>query len=105
MTEKIYTNIIPEIIDKVIKMKGFAVESKAGSCIKIENDIVFIQSVSSWEEKYLGKEVLVKGLLKKKKIIPDVVVDENGAISQGAAGMQFILEDVEEIIVISNEMQ
>ena len=101
MTEKIYTTITNEIIEKEISMKGLAVESKAGSCIRIENGIVFIQNVSNWDDKYLGKEVVVKGILRERKIIPDVVVDENGAISQGATGMQYILEEVKGIEVIS----
>lgn len=97
MTDKIYDAISEKMIEKIITLKGRAVDSKAGACLKIKDEIVFIENISSWDDELYDKELLITGILKLKKIIPDVVIDEDGAISQGASGRQYILEDIKEI--------
>jgi len=94
---KVFTKIIPELLNKEISMKGLAVVSKAGACIKLAEDIVFIQNKYDWEDDELNKLVVVTGTLVEKKFIPDPIVDENGAISQGAEGNQFVLEEIKKI--------
>ncbi|MHA1126538.1 MAG: hypothetical protein ACTSO7_08620 [Candidatus Heimdallarchaeota archaeon] len=96
MTE-IFTKITPELLNKEISMKGLAVVSKAGACIKLAEDIVFIQNKHDWEDEELNKIVVVTGTLVEKKFIPDPVIDEDGAISQGAEGTQFVLEGIKKI--------
>lgn len=96
MTE-VFTKITSEILNKEIKMKGITANSKAGACIKLTEDIVFIQDKFGWEDEELNKTVVVTGILIEKKFIPDPFVDEDGAISQGAEGTQFVLEDVKKI--------
>ncbi|NHJ05381.1 MAG: hypothetical protein EAX90_11190 [Candidatus Heimdallarchaeota archaeon] len=97
MTDKIYDTISEKMFEKLITLKGKAVDSKAGACLKIKDEIVFIEDISSWEDELYGKELLITGILKLKKIIPDVVIEEDGAISQGAPGEQYILEKIKEI--------
>jgi len=100
MTE-IFTKMTPELLNKEISMKGLAVVSavvsKAGACIKLAEDIVFIQDKHDWEDEELNKIVVVTGTLVEKKFIPDPVIDEDGAISQGAEGTQFVLEGIKKI--------
>jgi len=97
MADKIYDAVSEKMIEKLITLKGKAVDSKAGACLKIKDEIVFIENISSWDDELYGKELLIKGILKLKKIIPDVVIEEDGAISQGAPGKQYILENIEDI--------
>ena len=95
---KVHERITDEIINKEISMKGIAVSSKAGACIKIKNNIVFIQGIFDWDDHIINNEVIVTGTLIEKKFIPDPIIDADGAISQGAEGTQFILENIREII-------
>lgn len=89
-------DIISEnMIGKEITLVGQAVDCKTAACLKLKNDIVvYISNLDFWEEsEYLGKVVYVTGLLKWKKIIPDPMIDENGAISAGAEGDQLVIEN------------
>jgi len=97
MTDEIFQTITADILNKEITMIGIAVNSKAGACIKLEEDIVFIQNKPYWEDKDLNKKAIVTGTLVEKKFIPDVHIDEDGAISQGAEGNQFVLENIKSI--------
>jgi hypothetical protein len=93
-----YQEIDDSLLQKKIAIFGIAVRSKAGPCIKLrDGNIVFIHELADWDDDFLHQKVKAVGKLFLKKIIPDVQIDENGAISQGAAGKQHILEDVEEI--------
>ncbi|MHA1211165.1 MAG: hypothetical protein ACTSSH_01775 [Candidatus Heimdallarchaeota archaeon] len=95
---KIYDSINYEKINHKVSLVGKAVNSKAGACIQLsDGNIVFIQNVPSWDDEYFKKEIIVTGKLFDKKIIPDVYVEEDGSISQGALGTQLILEDIKEI--------
>ena len=97
MTEPIHQNITEEILNKKVKLKGLTANSKAGACIKLESDIVFIQEKFGWDDEELNKNIIASGTLVEKKFIPDPIVDEDGAISQGAEGTQFVLEDIQSI--------
>lgn len=98
MKRKIYHSLSAELFGKEITLLGVAFDSKAGAVLKVENDIiVYIYDLASWPDEFLRQQMCVTGTLQKKKIIPDVTIDENGAISQGAPGDQYLLENVKEI--------
>ncbi len=96
MTE-VFTKIILELLNLEISIQGIAAVSKAGACIKLAEDVVFIQDKHDWEDGELNKTVVVTGTLVEKKFIPDPVIDKDGAISQGAKGTQFVLEGIKKI--------
>ena len=68
-------------------------ENAKGGAVVVTNkgDVVYIIGVDSWDEDVVGNEVVAKGRLSSEKYIPDPVVDDDGAISQGAIGMQTVL--------------
>ena len=90
-----FNTISENLIGKEITLVGQAVNCKAAACLKLKDAIVvYIPNLDFWDEsEYLGKEVYVTGILKWKKIIPDPIIDENGAISTGAEGDQLILKN------------
>ncbi len=90
-----FDTISENLIGKEITLVGQAVDCKAAACLKLKNDIVvYIPNLDFWDKsRFLGKELYVTGVLQRKKIIPDPVIDENGAISTGAEGDQLILEN------------
>lgn len=93
MKDKIIDSISEDLIGKEITIIGLAVDAKAGACIQLKNDVVYIKEWDHWEPELLGKKLSVTGTPQKKKFIPDVKIDENGAISQGAEGEQLVLEN------------
>ena len=73
---------------------GIARDAKGGAVLIIENgEPVYIIGMASWQDDILGKEIKMEGIMKEEKLIPDPVIDEDGAISQGAIGMQRTLHE------------
>jgi len=102
LKRKIYDLVSENLIGKEITLRGLAFNSKAGAVLKLKNDrIVYIYDLASWSSELLGQKICVTGTFQNKKIIPDVKIDENGAISQGAPGNQDLLENIKEIKKVS----
>ena len=98
MKRKIDDSFSKKMLGKEITLLGIAFDSKAGAVLKLKDDmIVYISNLIYWPDEFLKQPMCVTGTLYKKKIIPDVTIDENGAIGQGAPGEQYVLEDVKEI--------
>ncbi|RLI68157.1 MAG: hypothetical protein DRP02_13155 [Candidatus Gerdarchaeota archaeon] len=86
---------LEKYIGKEVVLTGLAVRTKAGPAILLKDkQIVFVENLLEWPEKREGKQLMLKGILSKEKIIPDVVIEADGAISQGASGEQLILRDI-----------
>ena len=89
-----FDTISENLIDKEITLVGQAVDCKAAACLKLKDGIVvYIPNLDFWDSEFSGKMVSVTGILRRKKIIPDPIVDENGAISTGAEGEQLIIDN------------
>jgi hypothetical protein len=98
MRKKVYDSISEKLLNQEITLIGVAFDSKAGACIQVKNGlIVYIQDLSYWQDRFLKRKIAVTGTFRKKKFIPDVEIDETGAISQGAPGEQYLLENIKEI--------
>ena len=98
MTDKIYRSISENIMNKEITFRGIAMDAKGGAVlILFEGEVIYLQNMDSWDDALLNKGVLVKGLLVEKKLIPDPVVAKDGAISAGAIGTQYVLENAKVI--------
>ena len=57
--------------------------------------MIYIRKLSSWEDEVVGKQVSIKGIIQREKYLPDPHVSEDGAISQGAIGTQYVLDDAQ----------
>ncbi len=78
---------------KKVTLSGTARDAKGSAVLMTDNDdVVYIDGLDSWPADVLGKRVRVTGVLREKKYLPSPVVDETGAISQGAEGNQSVLE-------------
>jgi hypothetical protein len=98
MKRNIYDSFSAKLLGKELTLLGFAFDSKAGAVLKLKDDIiVYLSDMASWPSEFLKQRMCVTGILQQKKIIPDVTIDENGAISQGAPGDQYLLENITEI--------
>ncbi|MFW9922665.1 MAG: hypothetical protein ACFFDW_05160 [Candidatus Thorarchaeota archaeon] len=94
MNLPILTTVKREFLNTKVTLKGVLAESKAGVCVKLENDIVFLFYDKEFDEELFGNLILITGTLVERKFIPDVVIGEDGAINQGAPGKQYILENI-----------
>ena len=82
-----------DFIDKEVTLEGVAENAKGGGVILLSNqEPVYIRHLVWWVEHMVGKRLLATGILRYEKYIPDPEVSEDGGISQGAVGMQFVLD-------------
>ena len=87
---------LESLVGQDVTLNGIARDAKGGAVLVIEETApVYIEGLASWTLELLGMKISVSGLLKKEKIIPDPVIGENGGISQGAVGTQFVLNKAE----------
>ena len=85
---------LKENINKEVTLTGLAKNAKAGAVIiKEEEYVVYIRGLYDWSDEFFDKEVEVTGLLTYVKFIPDPVIDEDGAISTGAYGKDYVLDN------------
>ncbi|MFX1297450.1 MAG: hypothetical protein ACFFD2_21685 [Promethearchaeota archaeon] len=84
-----------KLLDKEVSLTGMAKDAKGGAVLIINEIPIYLKGLLSWSRDYFGKIIKVKGILRDEKIIPDPYIDENGGISQGAIGRQYILENSE----------
>lgn len=88
-------SISDDIINKEITLSGKVLNCKAGPCIELKDkNIIYVQELS---DEFIGGNILITGTLKIKKIIPDPKIDQEGAISAGAYGNQYVLEKIKDI--------
>ncbi|MHA1679782.1 MAG: hypothetical protein ACTSUE_02160 [Promethearchaeota archaeon] len=80
-----------------VQLQGKAVDAKGGAVVLVMiagDDLpVYMEGIDFWDERLFGNNVIVEGVLAEKKYIPDPVVGDDGAISQGAEGIQLVLEN------------
>ncbi len=101
MTGKIIDSISDDSLGKEVIIEGIAYDAKGGACIKLKDgNVVYIRNKLDWETEYLEKRIVITGTLNLKKIIPDPEIGENGAISTGATGKQYVLEEITMIKIV-----
>ena len=80
--------------DAKAQVAGTAEDAKGGAVVhEADGRVVYIEGLDSWPEDLLGKAVTAEGRLVVKQYIPEATVAPDGAISQGAEGEQWVLEN------------
>ncbi|MBD3187951.1 hypothetical protein GF325_14030 [Candidatus Bathyarchaeota archaeon] len=83
-------------IGQQVRLEGVARDAKGGAVLILDDGTpVYMENLDYWDENTQGQIVIASGTLVRVKYIPDPVVDENGAISQGAEGLQLVLRQPE----------
>ncbi|MGY5881112.1 MAG: hypothetical protein RTV31_12730 [Candidatus Thorarchaeota archaeon] len=84
------------MIDQKVSLLGRAENAKGGAVVIISSqEVIYLRNLPSWDDEVVGKQVTVKGIVRLEKYIPDPDVSEDGAISQGAIGSQYVLDDAQ----------
>nr|MDO8080489.1 hypothetical protein [Candidatus Freyarchaeota archaeon] len=100
MKGKVFDSVSKEMMGKEITLLGLVVNCKAGPCLKVKNDIIYVPELEYRASEIMGKKVSVTGTLLEKKLIPDPEIDESGAISTGAYGDQLVLENISKVKIL-----
>lgn len=85
-----------DLINQNAQLTGRAENAKGGAVVVLQNqEVIYVRNLSFWEEEIVGTQVSIKGIVRSEKYIPDPEVAEDGAISQGAIGSQYVLDDAQ----------
>lgn len=85
-----------DLIDLNAHFTGRAENAKGGAVVVLRNqEVIYIRNLPSWDDAVVGEQVSIKGIVRLEKYIPDPEVAEDGAISQGAIGSQYVLDDAQ----------
>ena len=88
---------LEQSLGKEVTLHGTARDAKGGAVLLTDDNIpVYIKGLSTWTSGIEGSRVSASGMLKKEKYIPDPKIDDDGGISQGAIGMQYVLTNVQD---------
>jgi len=83
-----------DIINQTASFSGRAENAKGGAVVVLQNQgVIYVRNLSSWKDEVIGKQVSIKGIVRLEKYIPDPYISEDGGISQGAIGSQYVLDD------------
>ena len=81
-------------LGELITLQGKAKNAKGYAVIFTKGKkVIYIKDLAEWPNELLNTKLTVKGTLKKIKLIPHPKIEEDGAISQGARGLQYVLLD------------
>jgi hypothetical protein len=84
------------LIGQHVSFNGRAENAKGGAVVILRNqEVIYIRNLSFWEDTIVGTEITVKGTVQYVKYIPEPEVSMDGAISQGAVGLQYVLDDAQ----------
>lgn len=87
---------LEKVIGQEVTIDGTARDAKGGAVVLTDDNIpIYIEGLDSWPPSIDGSRISVSGVLKKEKYIPDPTIGEDGGISQGAIGMQYVLTNVQ----------
>lgn len=71
---------------------GTAENAKGGAVLLVDDTPVYIEGLDAWPDALLHAKVKATGVRARKQYLPEATVDATGAVSQGAAGQQDVLE-------------
>ncbi|MHA1615110.1 MAG: hypothetical protein ACTSYJ_09715 [Candidatus Thorarchaeota archaeon] len=89
-------NSLNDLVDQNAHLIGKAENAKGGAVVILRNqEVIYVRNLPFWDEDVVGKQVSINGIVRLEKYIPDPEVAEDGAISQGAIGSQYVLDDAQ----------
>ena len=83
---------LEKVLGQEVTLDGTARDAKGGAVLLTDDNIpIYIEGLDSWPPDIDGSRISVSGILNKEKYIPDPYIGDDGGISQGAIGMQYVL--------------
>ncbi len=75
-----------------VTIRGKAEDAKMGAVVLVEEEPVYLTDLELWKSALRGKRVRATGLLMRRKLAPDPVMDD-GVMLQGAWGESWVLDE------------
>ncbi|MDP2341896.1 MAG: hypothetical protein Q8O67_13140 [Deltaproteobacteria bacterium] len=75
-----------------VELRGTAENAKGGAVVVVAGQPIYLRNQAGWPDELRGTQVSVKGTLTSTKLLPSPVRAPDGAISQGAEGDQWVLD-------------
>jgi len=86
---------LDHLIGEAVTLSGCARDAMMGAVVLTEDRTpVYMAGMREWSEDVEGEDVEVKGVLRRRSLAPDPVVDEHGNHSHGAEGTNYVLDEV-----------
>lgn len=83
-------------VGEEVLLEGIAENGKGGALLILPyGEVVYIRHLDEWEGDLRGTRISVRGIVRYEKYIPDPAISEDGGISQGALGLQYVLDDAQ----------
>lgn len=83
---------LAKLLGQRVRLSGLARDAKGGAVLLVDGAPLYLAGVEAWPAEVHGKAVAASGKLVEKQYLPEATRDASGAISQGAAGKQYVLE-------------
>ena len=80
------------LLGQRVRLSGIARDAKGGAVLLVNDAPLYLAGLDGWPTAIHGKQVAVGARLVEKQYLPEATRDAKGAISQGAAGKQYVLE-------------
>ena len=85
--------ILEPMLDQNVTINGTARIAMLGAVILTDDRTpVYVDGIERWDNNTDGRSIAASGLLVRKKLAPDPVVDADGGHSHGIEGTQYVLE-------------
>jgi len=83
---------LEKVLDSQVTISAVAHNAKAGAVVMTDqNEVIYLRDLREWQDALLGRRVLIEGVLRRQHVYPEVRT-EDGAISQGISGKQWIID-------------
>ena len=80
-------------LDQEITVSGCARDAFMGAVVLTEDRTpIYVDGLREWDEEIEGEDIQATGVLRRRSLAPDPVVDEDGSVSHGAQGTNYVLE-------------
>jgi hypothetical protein len=86
-------DLLDDKLNQAVTLVGMARHAHSGAVILVQGGPIYIEGLAEWPHDLDGKNVRVTGVLRDKKLAPDPVVDEKGAVSHGMFGSAYVIEN------------
>lgn len=81
-------------VDQQVTLRGTARNAHLGAVLVMEDRTpVYIDGLDGWNDAFDFQSVAVTGTLRFRSVAPNATVDDDGAISHGMAGANYVFED------------
>lgn len=86
---------LSNMVDTKATIEGTARNAHLGAVLLTEDRTpIYIDGLRSWDDTGLdGQQIKVEGMLRRRKLAPDPVVEDDGSVSHGVEGDNYVFEN------------